>query len=187
MVLRYTFLQGYNFPGQIVTKYDQNTAICSIVIRLSWFSKMAARPHDHYLKSDQSEIWCICRGCPYTYSHNVNRPIFQNAITHKIFEILWCRVPFAQNIMHVLYDKTHKHWHLKNLLWLGFHYTLLAVVSRARKSTTATDSANFGNFVERGHCDRRSTQHAKIPMGSSLTSDTLNNCRINEISIKLKQ
>jgi hypothetical protein len=57
-------------------------------------------------------------------------------------------------------------------------YTPLAVqlVSCARKtlrvSTTATDSANSGCFVERGRCDRRSTQHAKIPSGSSLTSDT---------------
>jgi hypothetical protein len=34
------------------------------------------------------------------------------------------------------------------------------------------DSANSGCFVERGRCDRRCTQHAKIPSGSSLTSDT---------------
>jgi hypothetical protein len=64
------------------------------------------------------------------------------------------------------------------------NYTPLAVVSRARKtlrvSTTATDSANSGCFVE-----RRCTRHAKITSGSSLTS--ANNCRINEISIKLKQ
>jgi hypothetical protein len=55
---------------------------------------------------------------------------------------------------------------------LLLHYTPLAVVSGARKtlrlSTTATDSANSGCFVERGRRDRRSTQHAKIP---SRTSD----------------
>jgi hypothetical protein len=55
-------------------------------------------------------------------------------------------------------------------------YTPLAVVSRARNtlrvSTTATDNANSGCFVERGRCDRRCTQHAKIPSGSSLTPDT---------------
>jgi hypothetical protein len=54
-------------------------------------------------------------------------------------------------------------------------YTPLAVVSRARKTTRINhcyDSANSGSFVERGRCDRRCTQHAKIPSGSSLTSDT---------------
>jgi hypothetical protein len=44
-------------------------------------------------------------------------------------------------------------------------YTPLAVVSRARKtlrvSTPATDSANSGE-----RCDRRGTQHAKIPSES---------------------
>jgi hypothetical protein len=34
------------------------------------------------------------------------------------------------------------------------------------------DSANSGCFVKRGRCDRRCTQHTKIPSGSSLTSDT---------------
>jgi hypothetical protein len=51
-------------------------------------------------------------------------------------------------------------------------YTPLAVVSHARKTTRINhcyDSANSGCFVERGHCDRRCTRHAKIP---SLTSDT---------------
>jgi hypothetical protein len=46
-------------------------------------------------------------------------------------------------------------------------YTPLAVVSRARKtlrvSTTALDRANSGCFVERGRCDRLSSQHVKIP------------------------
>jgi hypothetical protein len=50
-------------------------------------------------------------------------------------------------------------------------YTPLAVVS-LRVSTTATNSANSGCFVERGRCDRRCTRHAKITSGSSLTSDT---------------
>jgi hypothetical protein len=58
------------------------------------------------------------------------------------------------------------------------------VPASLRVSTTATDSANSGCFVERGRCDRRCTRHAKIPSGSSLTSDTWINCRINEISIK---
>jgi hypothetical protein len=56
------------------------------------------------------------------------------------------------------------HWKALEELFL---YTPLAVVSRARKTvhvstTTATDSANYGCFVERGCCDRRYTQHAKI-------------------------
>jgi hypothetical protein len=41
-----------------------------------------------------------------------------------------------------------------------------------RVSTIATDSANTSCFVEGGRCDRRCTRHAKIPSGSSLTSDT---------------
>jgi hypothetical protein len=37
------------------------------------------------------------------------------------------------------------------------------------------DSANSGCFVERGRCDRRCTQHAKIPSGSSLPFYALSN------------
>jgi hypothetical protein len=52
-------------------------------------------------------------------------------------------------------------------------YTPLAVVSRAStRINHCYDSANPSCFVERGHCDRHCTQHAKIPSGSSLTSDT---------------
>jgi hypothetical protein len=72
---------------------------------------------------------------------------------------------------------------LKPFQW-GNKYTPLAVVSRARKTLInhCYDRANSGCFVERGRC----TQHAKIPSGSSLTSDTYE-CRINEIANKLKQ
>jgi hypothetical protein len=77
--------------------------------------------------------------------------------------------------------------HLQNYLPLSSCYTPLAVVSRTRKtlrvSTTATDSTNSGCFVERGRCDRRYPRHAKIRGHHS----HMNNCRINEISIKLKQ
>jgi hypothetical protein len=53
----------------------------------------------------------------------------------------------------------------------------LAVVSRAcrtlRVSTTATDSVNLDVSSKEGAvCDRRCTQHAKIPSEASLTSDT---------------
>jgi hypothetical protein len=60
-----------------------------------------------------------------------------------------------------------------NQPWTGWGvYTPLTVVSRAHKTTRINhcyNSANSGSFVERGCCDRRCTQHAKIP---SLTSDT---------------
>jgi hypothetical protein len=49
------------------------------------------------------------------------------------------------------------------------------------------DSANSGCFVERLRCDQRFTQHAKIPPGVITDISHMNNCRINEISIKFKQ
>jgi hypothetical protein len=55
-------------------------------------------------------------------------------------------------------------------------FTPLAVVSRARKSlrvsTTATIAQIPAASSKEGAVDRRCTQHAKIPSGSSLTSDT---------------
>jgi hypothetical protein len=71
----------------------------------------------------------------------------------------------------------------------GHVYTPLAVVSRARKMRInhCYDSANSGCFVESGRYDRAVLGTWKFHHWHQTHNDIWNNCRINEISNKLKQ